>query len=408
MSLVPVLQNHWRSSLTQAVFAELIAEKVKGADPATYFLAAMLQDIGILAMISEAPLEYLENVLSRSEFPNVAAAERAHFGFSHVDVSVELLNHWGLGTNFGADVKHHHDRIAPAHSRQSKSLLVALQAASLGTAVLFSTRSSARSLDSSLDQWIGFLKIHFDFSKLQIEEMISEVNQRIAEYSSLFKFQIGENIQSEEVVTEAKELLQEIALKNQLELIFKNNSGSGKSKENDPMYRDSLSGLYNRRYLNEHLNDQLARCIKRQRPIAFLFLDVDKFKGINDKFGHAAGDQAIRHVAGWLNNAIRKDDLAIRLGGDEFLVVLQNVSEHDFEIVAARFAAVVSPMELSSGKVVKISLSVGCTFYQPEHGDSADANWLIDQADQSMYRAKKGGGAAVSVQKFVGTSLIGV
>ena len=160
----PVLEKLWRSSLTQAVLAEMIAEENKWADPSSYFLAAMLQDIGILAMVSEAPVEYLTNVLSRAEFPNVTTAERNHFGISHVDVSVEILNRWGLGANFGAAVKHHHDRVTPQQTSRGNCLAIALQAASLGTAVLFSTRTSSTSLDSSLDQWIGFLRTHFGFS----------------------------------------------------------------------------------------------------------------------------------------------------------------------------------------------------------------------------------------------------
>lgn len=117
--LEPVLQTLWRSSLTQAVFAELIAEQVDNADPPSYFLAAMLQDIGILAMLSEAPLEYTEHVLTRSQFPNVASAERSHFGLSHVDVSVEILDRWGLGSTFGAAVQHHHDRVVPAQTNRT-------------------------------------------------------------------------------------------------------------------------------------------------------------------------------------------------------------------------------------------------------------------------------------------------
>ncbi len=397
----PVLEKLWRSSLTQAVLAELIAEENKWADPSTYFLAAMLQDIGILAMVSEAPVEYLTNVLSRAEFPNVVTAERNQFGISHVDVSVEILNRWGLGANFGAAVKHHHDRVTPQKTSRGNCLVIALQAASLGAAVLFSTRASGTSLDSSLDQWIGFLRIHFGFSTTQAEEIISEVNQRVMEYSCLFSFQIGDGIQTQQVVAEAKQLLQEIALNSQLEQLSRSSTAAQK-KTDDPFYRDELSGLLNRRFMNDHLNDRLAGNIKKKKSVAFLFLDVDKFKEINDNHGHSAGDKAIRHVADWLNKSLRKNDLAIRLGGDEFLVVLQQVSEKEFEMIAQRITSQIPSFQTANGRLLEMSLSLGAVFYQPIKGDFADANWLIDQADQSMYRAKKEGGDAISVQKFVG------
>ncbi len=402
--LESVFQSHWRSSLTQAVLAELIAEEISTADPPTCFLAAMIQDIGILAMLSEAPQDYLENVLSRTEFPNVEGAERSHFGFCHTDVSVDLVRQWGLEESFGSAIRHHHDRVNSSTSSRKQSLNSILQAASLGAAVLFSSRTSATSLGLSLEQWVGFMTTHFAITAAQTEELLSEVNQRVEQYSILFKFNIGQRVQSDRVVAEAKDLLQEIALKNQLQLISRKPKTGSRNVDSNELYRDSLSGLFNRRFLDEQLNERLDICFRRQTPIALMFLDVDKFKKINDTFGHAAGDKAIQHVASWLRESTRKNDLVIRLGGDEFLVVLKTLNENQFEHVANRIAREVPSMELSDGQQVEISLSVGCTIYQPTAGDAVDVNWLIEQADQLMYRAKKSGGDSVSVQRFVGSN----
>lgn len=406
--LEPVFQDLWRCSLTQAAFAELIAEEFLVADPPTSFLAAMLQDIGILAMVSEAPADYLATVLSRSSFPNVAAAERSHFGFSHVDVSTEIIKQWGLEESFGDAIRHHHDKVVSSKPNPAQRLKVVLQAANLGTAVLFTKRSSATSLNSSLDQWIGFMEFHFGLTGMQAEQLITEVDRRVVEYSTLFKFNIGEGSDSEDAVAAAMEMLQEIALKNQVELMSRKRPKLALRDEDNELYRDSLSGLYNRRFMNEHLSDRLAKRIKKKKPIALLFLDVDKFKTINDSYGHSAGDQAIRHVASWLTQSIRNDDLAIRLGGDEFLVILQSVKEDHFEKIANRIVQEVPPFELPGAKHIDVSLSVGCAIYQPVRGDATDANWLIDQADQSMYQAKKAGGNSVSVQKFTGSQLASV
>lgn len=405
--LEPVLQQLWRSSLTQAVLAELIAEQVDSLDAPTCFLAALLQDIGILAMVSEAPADYIDNVLVREEFPDVVSAERSHFGFSHAEVSVEIIKQWGLEKSFVNAVRHHHDQVVATNNNGNSfgKLQTVLQAANLGTAVLFSNRSSARFLGNHLQEWIGFLRIQFGISEVQAEELISEVNQLVASYSKIFNFNIGRGIQTDLVVIKAKELLQEIALNNQLQQIAgKSRVLRGKMETNE-LYRDSLSGLYNRRFMNEHLNDQMAGCIKKKKPLALMFLDVDKFKLINDNYGHAAGDKAIEHLAKWLNHSIRKNDIAIRLGGDEFLVVLQLVGEQEFEKIARRIADDIPALELENGQTIDISLSIGCVFYQPVKGDLADANWLIDQADQSMYRVKRDGGRSILLQKFVGANL---
>jgi diguanylate cyclase (GGDEF)-like protein len=310
-----------------------------------------------------------------------------------------------LEESFGSAIRHHHDRVNPSTSSRKQSLNSILQAASLGAAVLFSSRTSAASLGLSLEQWVGFMTTHFAITAAQTEELLSEVNQRVEQYSILFKFNIGQRVQSDRVVAEAKDLLQEIALKNQLQLISRKPKTGSRNVDSNELYRDSLSGLFNRRFLDEQLNERLDICFRRQTPIALMFLDVDKFKKINDTFGHAAGDKAIQHVASWLRESTRKNDLVIRLGGDEFLVVLKTLNENQFEHVANRIAREVPPMELSDGQQVEISLSVGCTIYQPTAGDAVDVNWLIEQADQSMYRAKKSGGDSVSVQRFVGSNL---
>lgn len=395
----------WRSSLTQAVFAELIAEKVETADPPSCFLAAMLQDIGILAMISEAPLEYVSNVVAHAEFPNVVVSERSHFGFSHIDVSCEILAQWGMSDLFGQAIQHHHDHLASPMDDPNGQLATLLQAANLGTTVLFSGGTNKRSLDSSLDQWAGFLKVHFGLEESQAEQIIDEVNQRVGEYSVLFGFNIGETIESEDVVIAAKNLLQEIAMRNQLEQMARKPDGESPGHNEEELFRDSLSGLYNRRFMNKHLNARLEKCIKRTKPVAVLFIDVDKFKLINDTYGHACGDLAIQHVANWMSRSIRRDDLAIRLGGDEFLIVLQQVTENEFEKIANRIVSDIPQMPLPAERVLNISLSAGCVYYQPERGDAANANWLIDQADQAMYNVKKNGGDSIAIQKFVGAAL---
>jgi diguanylate cyclase (GGDEF)-like protein len=157
--------------------------------------------------------------------------------------------------------------------------------------------------------------------------------------------------------------------------------------------------------MNKYLNDRLAKSINKKKPIAVLFIDVDKFKTINDSYGHACGDRAIQHVAHWLSRSIRKEDLAIRLGGDEFLVILQHVRENEFEKIAHRIVDDIPSMELPDESDLDMSLSAGCVYYQPERGDTPNANWLIDRADQSMYNVKKNGGDSVSIQKFTGACL---
>jgi diguanylate cyclase (GGDEF)-like protein len=398
-NLEPAYQSHWRSSLTQAVIAELIAEKIK-QDPASCFLAAMVQDIGSLAMLSEAPEFYLENILQRQAFPNVAAAERSVFGFSHVDVSIAIIRKWGLAGRFETAIRHHHDQVFTPRKRGSDSLAAVVHAANLGAAVVLSNGSSGM-LNVSLDQWIQFLKLHFDISTEQAQEVFSAINARVNEYSILFKFNLNEDVRVDEVVFEAKNMLQEIALKYQLELASVSRATRKIRIENNELYRDALTGLYNRRFMDEHLRDLIAKSIHSKKPLGLLFLDLDEFKKINDSCGHLVGDKAIQHVAKWLGQSIREEDLAIRLGGDEFLVILKSTKENQFESVVARIAEQIPRLEIQN-REIDVRFSVGAIYYQPARGDRPDPNWLIDQADQAMYIAKKQKAGRVAIQKLNG------
>lgn len=160
---------------------------------------------------------------------------------------------------------------------------------------------------------------------------------------------------------------------------------------------DVLTGLPNRRLFMERLEGALERSRRNKQPLALLFIDLDRFKDINDQMGHDAGDAALRSVAQRLQANIRKVDTVARLGGDEFVVLLDNPSHRaDVEAIAQKLLdSMHEPISFGSHSIA-ISLSIGISLY-PDDGDSADR--LMSIADTAMYRAKsergKRAGAAV-------------
>jgi diguanylate cyclase (GGDEF)-like protein/PAS domain S-box-containing protein len=151
---------------------------------------------------------------------------------------------------------------------------------------------------------------------------------------------------------------------------------------------DALTGLPNRTVLTEVLTAQLdaARGPGSPAPPALLFLDLDRFKHVNDTWGHSAGDAVLRAVAERLAGAIGPDDVACRFGGDEFGIVLPATGERRAVDVARRLvAAVDEPVELGDGAVASVGVSVGVALPGPGH----DAETLLRAADTAMYRAKR-------------------
>lgn len=152
---------------------------------------------------------------------------------------------------------------------------------------------------------------------------------------------------------------------------------------------DSLTGLPNRTLWREHLEQAMTRSARQQRKIAVLFCDLDRFKPVNDTFGHEVGDQLLKQVADRLRSAVRASDLVSRLGGDEFVVVLESIaSEADAGQVAHKIVDAIGNPFFVGKYDIDIGTSVGIAFY-PDHGDKART--LLRRADQALYQAKEAG-----------------
>ena len=154
-------------------------------------------------------------------------------------------------------------------------------------------------------------------------------------------------------------------------------------------YHDALTGLANRRLFQEHLTLALALAARRGRVVAVLFLDLDHFKLINDSLGHTMGDALLREIGMRLRKSVREGDTVARVGGDEFTIVLQDLEKkEDAGLVAQKvLRTVADPVEID-GHRLYVTTSIGITIF-PDDGEDAEA--LLKNADNAMYRAKEQG-----------------
>jgi diguanylate cyclase (GGDEF)-like protein len=152
---------------------------------------------------------------------------------------------------------------------------------------------------------------------------------------------------------------------------------------------DALTSLPNRAMFSDVLKLELQNARRYQRNFAVLFIDLDRFKVINDTLGHAAGDTLLQEIATRLTQTLRLSDVIARVGGDEFVVLAQDVNEAKYIATVARkiLAAVIEPMFIQ-GHECKVSASIGICMYP---ADADDEHALMKNADIAMYRAKEGG-----------------
>jgi diguanylate cyclase (GGDEF)-like protein len=154
--------------------------------------------------------------------------------------------------------------------------------------------------------------------------------------------------------------------------------------------RDPLTGLFNRRYLEESLEQELRRAVRHQRRLGLIMLDLDYFKRFNDTFGHDAGDALLSRFGALLQRQSRAEDTACRYGGEEFLLILPEASLEVTRQRAEQVREAVKQLQVEHRQraLGAITVSLGVAAY-PEHGATAEA--LVQAADAALYRAKAEG-----------------
>lgn len=159
---------------------------------------------------------------------------------------------------------------------------------------------------------------------------------------------------------------------------------------------DALTGLPNRRSFMARLGEEVRRVQRYGRQLAFLSLDIDHFKRINDTYGHAAGDEALRHVAQVCSGALRQNDLCGRLGGEEFGVLVPETNLFGAELLANRMRQRVAASPFKFGRhLLAMTVSIGVAGLM--HGGESGLAQLLRDADEAMYRAKSAGRNRVMV-----------
>ena len=160
--------------------------------------------------------------------------------------------------------------------------------------------------------------------------------------------------------------------------------------------QDALTGVANRRALMLALEQEMARALRQQTPLALLMLDIDHFKQVNDRHGHLAGDQVLRHVVSVVRQRLRGEDVVGRYGGEEFLLLLPGTDLQGAQQLAQQLCQVVQAAPCAwSGQTIGVTASVGIASFSMASQGGRDA--LLQAADSALYRAKQNGRNRVEV-----------
>lgn len=160
--------------------------------------------------------------------------------------------------------------------------------------------------------------------------------------------------------------------------------------------KDTLTTASNRRYFYQRLSEEISRGQRQAHAVGCLYMDLDHFKSINDEYGHAAGDMVLIHVSNIIQHTIRSSDVLARLGGEEFAVVLPDISKFRMGEIAERIRLRVDsqPCELTTDTAINVTVSIGLSFFDLDEvvGEVSElGEALVNQADQALFYAKENG-----------------
>ena len=389
------MMSYWRRSLYSAAAARRVAILADTCDSDEAFIAALMQDIGMLAMrtaLGETYNEILE--MDNGEHAMLSINENERLGFDHALAGAELANRWRFPPQIACLIRFHLQEIAPARCPQALHRCVFLGCTLAAALSPGATPAAALRFKEKAREW-------FNLADDALDNIMERIKADAQSLSDLFKVATGAAPNLQSLMTSAHEA----AMEHQLAIQWQNE----KLREtNDALSRaaliDGLTGIGNRRMFDEELSDSFDEARKFNASLAVVMIDADHFKEVNDSLGHQVGDEALTELARRMNERVGEKGLVCRYGGEEFAVILRGQNRADAALLAdaIRQAVAEPPIDMSAVdpalEPVTVTVSCGVAVLEPEtYGLFTSPHVLVQAADKALYAAKQSGRNAVRV-----------
>jgi len=388
----------WEHSLRRASAGHVLATRIGYDDAGEAFTAGLIQDVGMLAMAVQWPA-LAAHIGATMNLPAEArrARELALTGVTHDEIFAAIAGEWGVPPTITRAVNVHHADTIAVGDRRGQALGEILR---LGDAVADLAQAPATS--EALARARHFLDGMRGGKRISLEGLVDETGRVMQEMSSALEIRIRPQPSYEELVRKAQRAMATVSTRyeeetQRLEAMLRRQQEMQRELErkNEQLTRlattDPLTGLPNRRTLCDRLEDALRRAREYGEPLTVLMIDLDRFKSVNDTYGHDAGDVVLKETAARLKSALRGGDVLGRLGGEEFAVVLPGCPTDGGPYVAERLRILLSvrPMRLPDGTALKVTASIGGT--SVAGGGRKSLEEVLKQSDQALYAAKHAG-----------------
>lgn len=400
--LVQFYNDYWLHSIVQASAAEVIGIRKDPGLGCEYFLGGLLLDIGRLAMLKTIPDDYLPVLKLATTDPRpLYQIEDEMLGINHVRVGFELMTKWGMPQSLIHGINLHHAPLEKILGERETADFSFIQGLTLAAAV--GDCFCATQKGGALHRLRKLSDAFFQYTEAEVDELVTAARARVDATGEMLSVSTGDLGDSAELMAAANEQLAQLALKAQVA----SSQAEAKNKvveeekqrlqsENAQLQQqamhDPLTHIYNRRYFDDALQKEVGRACRYAAPLAALFLDVDRFKSINDTHGHHFGDVVLERLAAVVGEVLRTSDTLARYGGEEFVILVSHPTEKGVEKLGERIRERVEREQfLLEGNRVPVTVSIGGAITVPGRNETDVAQKLLASADEALYESKRNG-----------------
>jgi two-component system, cell cycle response regulator len=390
----------WERSLFAAVTARKIAHVLDSRNQDECFMAALLMDIGMLAQLKlhgEPYARVIQDELERGQ--DIVLGEVQDFVVSHERLGQCLLQRWDIPDLLSRPVLYHHDLAGSEHETDEiRAICEITHLARLASNIFYSPNKGA-----ALQDYKDAANRLIAMNPGVVDRFFRSIREEVLEVAEQYGLEIRGLKSYTEILDDANQELAQLnktyeQLNRELREAQKKAEQLAHSlkQANEKLQRiasvDELTGLYNRRYFEDFFSREFNRCQRYKRPMSCIMLDIDHFKRVNDTYGHQQGDVILKELGERLMTLLRNSDVAVRYGGEEFVVLLPETALYAARITAEKIRRGVAsePFSYKPNQGLPITISLGIAAFDGTHGADTHQE-LLKQADTMLYKAKEGG-----------------
>ena len=386
--------SYWKRSINSAVAARTLARMTGIWDPEEAFFAGLVQDFGMIAMYHKYGRQYVEAIDAlRGDHRELCRLEQDLFQVTHAEIGASVAEQWMLPPSQVAAIRGHHSSGHIDEIWQDQARLVEL-------AGLLTSALDNQAPRRTISEYRRYAREWFDLDGRQAEQGLAATREESGTVSVFFNLE--QVVPAQRLLANAESQLFQHQInmgRHARELQQKNEDLSEK------VHRDSMTGVLGRSGFDLEVSRLFSEMAEKGRCLSLLFCDADRFKPINDRYGHSVGDAVLKHLANIMQERARREDVVCRFGGDEFVLLLPGCNEEDARRVAEDILTQLAstPMKLDcefptaeiNGDMTLTS-SMGLATFDPESSEIDSPEMLVTCADQAMYTAKRRGGNGVA------------